>query len=445
MNIRTSSSEPSLISVIGTAWGDEGKGSTTDRLGKSVSAVARFCGANNAGHGFKFDGKYYMTTIVPSGVLHEGMQLLIGLGVVVDPLILQNEIDGFENVLGRKINLTIDPRTPLILPHHRQRDRANERKRLRDSGSVYGTAGSVGFGAGYGQADRTTRLSLRAGDLLHPNLLEERIKKAYAQGVPVLKTIYEEELEVPVHEVIEQYREVGERLRSRIGDVSKIVSMLLAKNKRVLCESSQGCLLDLDFGTWPYTTGTNLGSGRVFTGLGIRPQPMTNIGVVKVFNSRAGYGPFPTKFGGDDEEIRSYIVQRGDQVERFPGIPERDLDVGWLDLVALNYVCKVHGIDELAVTHIDTLAGCGKVNVAIAYDYNGKLVKEPDFMQADAFADAKPKFLELDGWKEFELVREYGELPVNARNFVEKIEAFVGVPVRYVSFAQERGGVIERR
>jgi adenylosuccinate synthase len=364
-------------------------------------------------------------------------------------LILQSEIELFEKDLGRDIDLIIDPRTPLILPYHRQRDKANERKRLRESGSVHGTAGSVGFGAGYGQAERTTRLSLRAGDLLYPEMLEKRVAKSYDQGVPVLKAIYGEDIETPIEEAIKQYKEIGEKLRPRIDDVSKIIMSLLENNKTVLCESSQGCLLDLDYGTWPFTTGSNLGSGRVFTGLGIPPQEMTNIGVVKGFNSRAGYGPFPTKFTEKDEELRKYIVKRGDQVERFPGIPERDLDVGWLDLVALKYVCKLHGINQLAVTHLDTLAGLDEIKVATQYVYKdgkNKIIREePDFMQSDAFADAKPVLTSLFGWKEIGNIKKYNNLPREAKDFVELIEMYAGVPVKYVSFAQERGGVIEKK
>lgn len=433
----------SLVTIIGTGWGDEGKGSTTDRLASSASAVARFCGANNAGHGFMLDGNYYMTTIVPSGVLHENVKLLIGPGVVVDPLILQEEIESFEKNLGRHVDLTIDPRTPLILPHHRDRDRANEAKRLRDSGSIHGTAGSVGFGAGYAQIDRVARLSVRVVDLLYFDQLERAINRSYDQAVPVLRAVYGKEIEIPINQVIDIYRNIGEQLRSRIGDVSEIVNQLLAEDKTVLCESSQGLLLDLDFGTWHFTTGTNLGPGRVFTGLGIRPQAMNNIGAVKAFNSRAGYGPFPTKFTEADEEIRKYIVRRGDQIERFPGVPERDLDVGWLDLVALKTVSEVHGIDEHAVTHLDTLAGLSSVKVATKYNYNGVLLNKLDYMQANPFA-AKPEFVELDGWDQISPVDSYQDLPTNVRKFVEYIENFTGVPARYVSFAQERGGVIDR-
>lgn len=430
-----------LKAIVGTGWGDEGKGRLTDELSEGAVAVARYCGANNAGHALEIEGKRFCTTILPSGVLR-GKKLLIGSGVCTDPLILLQEIQHFEDA-GFPVDLLIDYRTPVTLPHHRQRDGANERMRGKSG------VGSVGFGAGYSQADRTNRLSVRMVDLLHEKILKERIENSYRQATPILKAVYGEDLKVSVNETIKIYSEAGQKLKRYIGDVSAFVQEQLKEGKTVLCESSQGLLLDLDFGTWPYTTGTNLGPGRIFTGLGIPIYPVETLGIVKAFSSRAGWGPFPTKFS-EDNSVRKHLIEKGNQYEVFPGYSEvavRHLDVGYLDGVALKTSVGLNlgSGDKLALTHLDTLAGLENVCLAVEYVYpDGSRSDTVDISQEKPFAPAEVIYKTMHGWDELKNIKVEADLPKEARAFIDALESFAERQIRYLSFSPRRDDLIDR-
>lgn len=421
------------IAVLGTQWGDEGKGRFVDYLAKKSDIVVRFSGGNNAGHTVVYQGKKFLFTIVPSGAFFQ-KKLMIAAGVGFDPEILVKEIKTLQK-LGIKVNLLIDPRAHIVMPYHRQRDVANEKKRGKEG------VGSVGFGIGYCFVDRARRGNIRFEDLIIAKRLREKLSLFYPRNKETLKKLYGIEIESEEN-IFKKAFYLGQKLKKYFGDVSLEIATALRQNKTVLFEGSQGVLLDVNFGTYPYTTGCHTIAGYIFPSVGLPPQEIKVIGVVKSFNSRAGGGPFPTEIS-IEKGVGKYILFKGHEFEEFPDIPVRPRRIGWLDLPMLRYAHRLNGFSAFGLTHIDTLGGLKKIKVCTHYVYRGKKYLYPQF---PGMTDKiKPFYKKIEGWPEIKKgIKKFSDLPKQAQNFVNLIEKETGVPVKYISFGSERELIIEK-
>jgi len=445
------------IVVLGTAWGDEGKGRFVDYFAKDADYIVRFSGGNNAGHTVVHQGKNFLFTIVPSGAFYQ-KKSIISAGVCFDPQVLISEIKAVEKE-GVKVNLMIDPRAHIVMSYHRQRDVANEAKRGREG------VGSVGFGVGYCFVDRARRGNVRFEDLIDARRLRNKLACFYPINKNTLQKLYNVKIE-PEKKIYKQLKKYGEELRKYMGDASLTISQAWKDKKVVLFEGSQGVLLDVNFGTYPYATGSHIIAGHIFSSVGLPPRELKVIGVVKAFNSRAGGGPFPTEIS-IKEGPGKHILVKGHEYEEFPGVPVRPRRVGWLDLPMLRYAHQLNNFTAFGLTHIDTLAGLKKVMVCTHYIYKprssprlerghrlssgvgvpafkGKKFLYPQF--PGITDNVKPFFTELKGWEKINpsLVRRFSDLSRAAQDFVFLIEKETGVPVKYISVGPERKSIVIR-
>lgn len=422
------------IVVLGTQWGDEGKGRFVDYFAKKADIVVRFSGGNNAGHTVFYKGKSFLFTILPCGAFWQ-KKLMIAAGACFDPEVLISEIKSL-NKEGLEVKLTIDPRVHIVMPYHRQRDVANEAKRGKEG------IGSVGFGVGYCFVDRARRGNIRFEDLIEPKRLKEKIAYLYSRNKETLEKLYGVKI-MPEREIFKKLNQYGRRLKKYLGDVSLEVNQALRENRFALFEGSQGVLLDVNFGTYPYTTGCHIIAGYIFPSVGLAPQKLQVYGVVKSFNSRAGGGPFPTEIP-IDEGPGKHILIKGHEFEEFPGIPVRPRRIGWLDLPMLRYANSLNNFTAFCLTHIDTLAGLKKIKICTHYVYRRKKFLVPQFPGMTNYI--KPLFKEIEGWEEIvpSRIRRFADLPKGAREYILLIEKETGVPIRYISVGSEREAVIEK-
>ncbi len=420
--------------VLGTQWGDEGKGRLVDYLAQKADLVVRFSGGNNAGHTVVYRGKRILFTIIPAGAFH-GKELAIAAGVGFDPEVLVSEIKMIEK-FGLKVKLAIDPRCHIVMPYHRQRDVANEAKRGKAG------VGSVGFGIGYSFVDRARRGSIRFEDLVNPNELKSKLAYHYPRNKETLSKIYGIKI-IPQEEIFKELKLLGKKLSQYTQDVSLLVIKSLKQKKSVIFEGSQGVLLDNNFGTYPYTTGSHIIAGYVFTSVGLPPTNLKAIGVVKAFNSRAGNGPFPTEIS-IKKGAGKHILIKGHEYEEFPGVPVRPRRIGWLDLPMLRYVQQLNNFSALAITHLDTMANLDKINVCTHYQYSGKKSLLPIF--PGMTSKLKPIYRKVSSWPEIQpsKIKKFTDLPIEARRYIALIEKAISVPIKYVSLGAERKAMIER-
>ena len=421
--------------VLGTQWGDEGKGRMVDYLSKRADIVVRFSGGNNAGHTVIYQDKKFLFTIVPSGAFF-GKKLMLAAGTCFDPEILLKEINSVEKH-GVKVDLMIDPRTHIVMPYHRQRDVANEAKKSKEA-----KIGSVGFGIGYCFGDQQRREGIRFEDLITGKRLREKLHWVYRRNQETLDKLYGAKIDSE-KKIFKKMTYYGRRLKRFFGDVSLAVAKALTDGKTVLFEGSQGILLDKNFGTYPFTTGCHVVSGYVFPSIGLPPQKLEVIGVVKAFNSRAGGGPFPTEISFD-RGAGKHILIKGHEYEEFPGVPVRPRRIGWLDLPLLRYANTLSGFKALALTHIDTLAGLKVVKVCTHYRYGSKPTKYllPQF---PGMTDkVKPVYHCFDGWPDtINKAKNFKDLPVNCQKYIKFIEKSLNVPIKFISLGPERKAMIE--
>lgn len=421
------------IVVLGAQWGDEGKGRIVDYLANRANYVCRFSGGNNAGHTVVFNGKQFLFTILPVGALSE-KKLVISAGVCFDPEVLISEIDAIEKE-GIKVKLLIDPRVHMVMPYHRQRDVANEARRGKTG------VGSVGFGIGYCFVDRARRDNLRFEDILSPSSAKKKLDLIFQSKKDVLEKLYGVSI-LSKEKTLTQLVKYGKRLKHYLCDVSLELNKALNKGETVLFEGSQGVLLDVNFGTYPYSTGSHIISGYVFTSVGLPPQSLKVIGVVKAFNSRAGGGPFPTELS-INRGPGKHILIKGHEFEEFPGVPVRPRRVGWLDLPMLRYANQLNGFSEFALTHLDTMAGLDEVLVCTHYERKKRKFLYPQF--PGMTEGITPVYKSFPGWKfDGKNIRKFSDFPKEVRSYVGFIEKEIGVPVKYLSLGAERKALIEK-
>lgn len=417
----------SNIVLVGSQWGDEGKGKIIDVLAKNVHYIVRYQGGNNAGHTVWVKNEQFILHLIPSGILRPQSYCVIGNGVVVDPEILLKEIRKLERkgirVKGR---LFVSELAHLIFPYHRLLDRLKEEQRGK------ARIGTTGRGIGPAYIDKTTRTGIRMVDLLTPEVFRQKLKVNVNEINRILRKFYKKPA-ISFSRLARKYLRYARLLKPYIINTAVLLNAASRRGKGILFEGAQGTLLDVDFGTYPFVTSSNSTAGGACTGTGIGPTEIDRvIGVVKAYTTRVGSGPFPTEF---DPQMSALIRERGAEYGATTGRPRR---CGWLDMVMVNHAVMVNGMTEIAITKLDVLSGLPKIKVCIGYKYRGKLYK--DFpAKIDILAKVVPVYRELSGWQEeITNIKKFTDLPVNARRYVNMIAELCGVKIKVVSVGFER-------
>lgn len=426
--------------VIGTQWGDEGKGRVVDLLSEQADFTARYNGGDNAGHTVTVGEKIYKLHIIPSGIIHPTTCGILGSGMVINPATLLDEMEKLQSA-GVTINpnrLWISDAAHLITPGHKLLDKA------QDAALGKNQIGTTGRGIGPAYTDKAARKGLRVGEILDPDRFAERVRSHFFEVNRVLTALYQQP-EIDIQQYSQEYLQIAFQLSPYIKRIGPLVRDVLATGKYVLAEGAQGSLLDIDQGTYPFVTSSCTTSTGVFSGLGIGIHPVEKvIGITKAFQSRVGAGPFPTELDG---EIATFLRGTGsnpwDEFGTTTGRPRR---VGWLDLVLLRYANEMNGFTELFLTKLDVLSGLEKIKVCTSYMRQGKEMKSLDFSgDARLLQECEPVYTVLSGWKEeIRQVRSWDALPENARSYIEFIESEIGLGIRSISVGPERNALILR-
>lgn len=426
--------------VIGTQWGDEGKGRVVDLLSERAEIIARYNGGDNAGHTVTVGEKIYKLHIIPSGIIHPHSTGVLGNGMVINPVTLVEEMDqlieGGLTIIPER--LWISDAAQLITPGHRLLDKA------QDSSLGKGKIGTTGRGIGPAYVDKAARRGLRMGEVLNDAQFEDRVRQHYIQVNATLQRMYGQE-GVDIDLYVHDYMEAAGKLKPYIRRIGPMIQAVLKSGKSILAEGAQGTLLDVEQGTYPFVTSSCTTATGVFSGLGIGIHEVRKVvGVTKAFQTRVGSGPFPTEQEGD---IANFLRGSGsnpwDEYGTTTGRPRR---VGWLDLVLLNYANEVNGFTELFLTKLDILSGLDEIQVCTGYERHGLVMQSLDFSgDARLLEECKPVYETLPGWKEdLREVRRWEALPGNAREYVHYLENKTGLPIRKISVGPERSALIER-
>ena len=416
----------SSIVVVGTQWGDEGKGKITDFLAEQADVIARFSGGNNAGHTIQFGGETYKLHLVPSGIFYKDKLAVIGNGVVVDPVALLKELDGLNERGISTDNLRISNRAQVILPYHLAQDEYEERRRGDNK------IGTTKNGIGPAYLDKAKRTGIRMADLLEKETFERRLKENIEYKNAYFKGMFNETCPT-FDEIFDEYYAAGQRLKDYVTDTAKILDDANVADEKVLFEGAQGVMLDIDHGTYPFVTSSNPVAGNVTVGTGVGPTSVSKvIGVCKSYTSRVGDGPFPTELFDEDGH---HIREVGREYGTTTGRPRR---VGWFDSVVLRHSRRVSGITDLSINSIDVLTGLDTVKICTAYELDGEKITEYP-ANLDQLRRCKPIFEELPGWTEdITGCRSLDELPENARNYLERISELCGVHISIFSVGPDR-------
>ncbi len=422
--------------IVGSQWGDEGKGKITDWMAGSADAVVRYAGGNNAGHTVITAGEKYELHLIPSGILHEEKQCFIGSGVVVDPGVLLEEMQKLRQRGVSLDNLYVSRRAHLVLPGHRRLDNLEEESKGEDK------IGTTGRGIGPAYSDKAARRGIRVGDMLSRDRLKERLKPLVEHHNMLLSDIYGED-PLDYSRLEEQLLEQGEKLSGRMDNVALSLEKLRRQGKDIVFEGAQGTLLDIDFGTYPFVTSSHPGSGGISSGSGFGPTHIDEvIGVTKAYITRVGRGPMPTELtGSTGEKLR----QKGGEFGVTTGRPRR---CGWLDLPALRHAVMVNGLTSLALSKIDVLSGFETVKLCTHYSSGDAGDDKVKYLPADLLNGEKftPVYEEIPGWSEdIKGCRQYDELPDSSQRMVSMVEEAAGIPVSIVSTGPDRDHIIDRR
>ena len=415
------------VVVIGSQWGDEGKGKIVDLLTERVAAVARFQGGHNAGHTVVIDGEKTILHLIPSGILHHGVQCLIGNGVVLSPKALLEEIRMLEqNAVPARERLHISAACALILPYHIALDQAREKAHGK---TVIGTTGR-GIGPAY--EDKVARRALRVGDLLHRERFAAKLGEALDFHNFVLRHYYKTE-RIDFQETLDESMAVAETIAPMVTDVSELLYRIQKQGGDIMFEGAQGALLDIDHGTYPFVTSSNTTAGGAATGTGVGPANFDYIlGVTKAYTTRVGSGPFPTELF---DEMGEHLAKRGHEFGTTTGRARR---CGWFDAVALRRSLQINSISGLCITKLDVLDGLESIRVCTGYEINGKTQTAPP-SDAEAYAACKPVYEVLPGWQESTMgIRAYDALPANAQSYLKYLEDITDTSLDLVSTGPDR-------
>ncbi len=418
----------SALIVVGSQWGDEGKGKLVDAMASESDAVVRFQGGANSGHTLIVDGQKTVLHLIPSGVLHPHVRCMIGSGVTLDPFEMVQEIEGLKSngYLKNTSQLSISEGALMVLPFHKVLDKARENWK---TGTKIGTTGR-GIGPSY--EDRASRRALLFRDLFCPDL-KEKLKNCIEEKNVLLEKLYGEE-PIDLEKSYKELKEVAKILEPyRCEDVSFQVNQMIKEGKKILFEGAQGVLLDNLHGTFPYVTSSSTGAAAACLGVGVSPQSIRKVfGITKAYCTRVGTGPFPTE---QENEVGEYLQKEGHEFGATTGRKRR---CGWLDLVALRYSVHVGGMDQLILTKLDVLSGMEKIKVCTHYEVNGKKLENFSFMSNDIH-NVKPVYKELKGWKQdISGCQTFSSLPEEAKEYIQFIEEQAEVPITVVSVGPDR-------
>lgn len=421
--------------IVGTQWGDEGKGKIVDMLAEQAGAIVRFQGGNNAGHTLVVEGEQCILHLIPSGVLHQGKKCLIGNGVVLDPEVFLKEIDGLaeKGVDVSPERLMISKKTQIIMSYHRLMD--NCRESLKSADAKIGTTGR-GIGPCY--EDKMNRCGIRAADLADPELLREKI----VAGLQEKNVLFEKLFNVEALDAEKVYQEmlpIAERVAPYLADVSSVIQDVNKAGQDVLFEGAQGVHLDIDHGTYPFVTSSNVVSGNAAAGSGCGPKQLERIiGICKAYTTRVGAGPFATELFDETGET---LQKNGHEFGATTGRKRR---CGWLDMVVLRETARLCDLTEFALTKLDVLSGLSEIKICVAYEYRGEKVDYPP-QEQNGMAHVKPVYESMPGWDEdITKAASYEDLPEAARNYIARIEELSGVKVGIVSVGPDRAQTIVR-
>ena len=423
---------PAIV-LLGAQWGDEGKGKATDILGDRVDYVVRYQGGNNAGHTVVIGDQKYALHLLPSGILSPNVIPVIGNGVVIDPAVLLEEIKGLNERGIDTSKLVISTNAHLITPYHRTIDKVSER--------FLGKAkiGTTGRGIGPAYADKISRIGIRVQDLFDQSILQKKLEGALKDKNQVLTKVFNRK-DMQVEEILEEYLGYAEVLRPYIADTALLLNRALENGKTVLLEGSQGTLLDVDHGTYPFVTSSNPTAGGACTGSGIGPTKIERvIGIVKAYTTRVGSGPFPTELENEDgEKLRTIGHEYGTTTGR-------NRRCGWYDAPIARFAVRINGLTDFFLTKLDVLTGWEKIPVCVAYEIDGKRVEEVPSSQTD-FHHAKPIYEYLPGWSEdISKARSLSDLPKNAREYIAFLEEISGAPMSAIGVGPGRDETIVTR
>ncbi|WP_341280255.1 adenylosuccinate synthase [Paenibacillus sp. FSL H8-0537] len=416
----------STVVVVGTQWGDEGKGKITDYLAEGADVVARYQGGNNAGHTILIDNKKYKLTMVPSGIFNHNKVCVIGNGMVINPKALIEEINYIQENGFSTENLKISDRAHVIMPYHIVLD-ALEETRKGDN-----KIGTTGKGIGPCYMDKAARNGIRIADLMDAEEFEQKLRRLVVEKNQVIEQVFGGE-PLNADSIVEEYLAYAEVLRSYVTDTSVVLNDAIDAGNKVLFEGAQGVMLDIDQGTYPFVTSSNPSAGGVCIGSGVGPSKIQQvIGVAKAYTTRVGDGPFPTE---QNNEIGDLIRDKGHEYGTVTGRPRR---VGWFDSVVVRHARRVSGITGLSLNSLDVMTGIETVKICTGYKYNGEIITHyPASLKM--LADCEAVYEELPGWSEdISGAKTLDDLPVNTRNYLNRVSELTGIPIAIFSVGRNR-------
>ncbi len=423
------------VVIVGAQWGDEGKGKVVDIYTENANAVVRYQGGNNAGHTLVVGDEKTVLHLIPSGILHEGKRCIIGNGVVLDPKVFIEEIDGLKKkgYMTDDSQLVIDRNVHIIMPYHKKIDIARENKPGERR------IGTTGRGIGPTYEDKVGRRGIRLSDLINPTVFAQKVKEFLPEKNFLLENFLKD-TPVSEEEILAEYNAYGEILQKYVGNASLLLENCRKEGRNILFEGAQGSLLDVDHGTYPYVTSSSTCAGGAATGSGFGPRFINEvIGISKAYVTRVGEGPFPTEL---HDEMGEALRKAGFEFGATTGRPRR---TGWFDAVALREAVRTNGLTGLAITKLDVLDELESIKVCTAYSYQGELLEE--FPQdANVLKECKPVYEEVEGWKcTISSATSYEELPEKVKNYLNKLEEITGCPVVLASVGPRRDQTIQLR
>jgi adenylosuccinate synthase len=422
------------VVVIGTQWGDEGKGKVVDLLTDKADAVVRFQGGHNAGHTLVIDGKKTVLHLIPSGILRGDVRCLIGNGVVLSPSALLEELGMLEaGGIEARSRMGISESCPVILPYHIALDHAREAARGKKA------IGTTGRGIGPCYEDKVSRRGIRLGEMLDEEHFARRLREVMDYHNFSLEHLFKQDT-VDYQQVLDEALAQAEHIKPLVEDVPGTLHQMRTQGRSIMFEGAQGALLDIDHGTYPYVTSSNTTAGGAASGSGVGPRDIDYIlGIVKAYTTRVGAGPFPTELFDDDGK------HLGEKGHEFGATTGRQRRCGWLDTVALKRSLQINSVTGMCITKLDVLDGMDTIKICVAYKLNGQEVDTPP-VGADLFAQCEPVYIEMPGWSTSTVgVKSYNDLPEAAKNYLQKVEELCATPIDIISTGPDREETIVLR
>jgi adenylosuccinate synthase len=421
----------STVVIVGTQWGDEGKGKIVDFLTERADIVARYQGGNNAGHTVVIKNKKYVLHLIPSGILHKRKKCIIGNGVVINPEALIAEMDGLQKQgIAVNNNLLISKNAHVIMPYHKALELEHENRKGNNK------IGTTGMGIGPSYTDKAARHGIRMMDLLVPEIFRGKLSANLVVVNFLLERFYGR-APLSADEIYDKYMAYAKRLSKYIADTDVIINDAIASGKKLLFEGAQGSLLDIDHGTYPFVTSSNTIAGGACIGLGVGPTKIKKVlGITKAYTTRVGEGPFPTEM---KDALGESLRQKGGEFGATTGRPRR---CGWLDTVVLKHAIRINGLTGIALTKLDILDGLDTIKICTGYKYKGTMYKNFP-KEIEVLTQVRPVYEELEGWQENTVgIKEFKRLPANAKKYIKRIETLLDTKIHIISTGQKRDEII---